>query len=102
MTIIKDASELRVKETDRLLAMANFLSISGINHKLYDDGIKIFGSSELLGGSFKSFDDHRIAMSIAVSSIVAKSETLIDDHEVASISYKNFWKDFGYLTGSNV
>ncbi len=101
-TIIKDASELRVKETDRLLAMSNFLTISGIKHQLYDDGLKIIGASSLLGGSFKSFDDHRIAMSIAISSIVAKNETIIDDHEVASISYKHFWNDFSSVTGSNV
>jgi 3-phosphoshikimate 1-carboxyvinyltransferase len=101
-TIIKDASELRVKETDRLLAMSSFLTISGVNHSLYKDGIKIIGNSELLGGSFKSFDDHRIAMSVAISSIVAKNETIIDDHEVASISYKRFWKDFNFITGSNV
>lgn len=101
-TIIRDASELRVKETDRLLAMSNFLTISSVKHKLYEDGLKIIGGSELLGGSFKSYDDHRIAMSIAISSIVAKNETIIDDHEVASISYKSFWHHFNYVTGSNV
>ena len=96
-TYIKNAEELRYKETDRLLAMSKFLEKSKIEHTLYDDGIKIFGNGEFIGGEFDTYDDHRIAMSVAISSIVAKNKTVINDHEVASISYKNFYKHLEQL-----
>ena len=96
-TIIKNAEELRYKETDRLFAMSKFLEKSKIEHTLYDDGIKILGNKEFIGGEFNSYDDHRIAMSVAISSIIAKNKTLIKDHEVASISYKNFYKHLEQL-----
>ena len=96
-TYIKNAEELRYKETDRLLAMSKFLEKSKIEHTLYDDGIKIFGNGQFIGGEFDTYDDHRIAMSVAISSIVAKNKTVINDHEVASISYKNFYKHLEQL-----
>ena len=96
-TIIRNAEELRFKETDRLLAMSKFLEKSKINHSLYDDGIKIVGGNEFIGGEFDAYDDHRIAMSVAISSIVSKNMTIIKDHEVASISYKNFYKHLELL-----
>ena len=96
-TYIKNAEELRYKETDRLLAMSKFLEKSKIEHNLYDDGIKIFGNGQFTGGEFDTYDDHRIAMSIAISSIIAKNKTVINDHEVASISYKNFYKHLEQL-----
>ena len=96
-TYIKNAEELRYKETDRLLAMSKFLEKSKIEHTLYDDGIKIFGNGQFIGGEFDTYDDHRIAMSVAISSIIAKNKTVINDHEVASISYKNFYKHLEQL-----
>ena len=96
-TIIKNAEELRFKETDRLLAMSKFLDKSNINHQLKEDGMEVNGNSDFIGGEFESFDDHRIAMSIAISSIVAKNNTIINNHEVASISYKNFYKHLELL-----
>ena len=68
-----------------------------INHSLYDDGIKIVGGNEFIGGEFDAYDDHRIAMSVAISSIISKNKTVIKDHEVASISYKNFYKHLELL-----
>ena len=97
ITYIKNAEELRYKETDRLLAMSKFLEKSKIEHTLYDDGIKILGNGQFIGGEFDSYDDHRIAMSVAISSIIAKNKTVIKDHEVASISYKNFYKHLEQL-----
>ena len=96
-TYIKNAEELRYKETDRLLAMSKFLEKSKIEHTLYDDGIKIFGNGQFIGGEFDTYDDHRIAMSVAISSIIAKNKTVINDHEVSSISYKNFYKHLEQL-----
>mgnify|MGYP001309790670 FL=1 len=97
ITYIKNAEELRYKETDRLLAMSKFLEKSKIEHTLYDDGIKILGNGQFIGGEFDSYDDHRIAMSVAISSLIAKNKTVINDHEVASISYKNFYKHLEQL-----
>ena len=96
-TVIRNAEELRFKETDRLLAMSKFLEKSKINHSLYDDGIKIVGGNEFIGGEFDAYDDHRIAMSVAISSIISKNKTVIKDHEVASISYKNFYQHLELL-----
>ena len=92
-TLIKDATELRIKETDRLFAISKFFKDSGIRHELFEDGMLLEGNGEFKGGNFESFGDHRIAMAIAISSIVASGETEIDDHQVASVSYKNFWED---------
>ena len=77
--------------------MSKFLEKSKIEHTLYDDGIKIFGNGQFIGGEFDTYDDHRIAMSVAISSIIAKNKTVINDHEVASISYKNFYKHLEQL-----
>ena len=77
--------------------MSKFLEKSKINHSLYDDGIKIVGGNEFIGGEFDAYDDHRIAMSVAISSIISKNKTVIKDHEVASISYKNFYKHLELL-----
>ena len=76
------------------MSSRGFLKKSKIEHSLYDDGIKIFGNGQFIGGEFDTYDDHRIAMSVAISSIIAKNKTVINDHEVASISYKNFYKQF--------
>ena len=100
-TIIKDASELRVKETDRLFAMSEFLKVSNIKHDLFDDGIQISGNSNFSGGNFDSFNDHRIAMSIAISSLISDQETIINNHEAASVSYKQFWNHLESLKLDN-
>ena len=57
--------------------MSKFLDKSNIKHQLKEDGMEINGNSDFIGGEFESFDDHRIAMSIAISSIVAKNNTII-------------------------
>ena len=100
-TIIKDASELRVKETDRLFAMAEFLKSSNIKHNLFDDGIEILGDSDFSGGNFNSFNDHRIAMSIAISSLISDQETIINNSDVAAVSYKQFWDHLEILKLDN-
>lgn len=90
-TLIKDASELRVKESDRLKAISNVLSKLKVKHINNDDGILIFGSKKLSGGIHQTFGDHRIAMAIGVAGLVSEDSITIKNAEVASISYKNFW-----------
>lgn len=100
-TIIRDAEELRVKETDRIAAVADVLSVLGANITATDDGMIIEGKAKLTGGKIKSYDDHRIAMMGAIASIFANEEIIIDNISSVAISYPNFFKDFTKITTDN-
>ena len=89
-TVIKDAEELRVKESDRLAVMATELGKMGANITELADGLEIVGGSQLKGTEVDSFTDHRIAMSLAIAAINAVGKTTIHRAEAASISYPNF------------
>ena len=89
-TIIKDAAELRVKESDRIKAMATELGKMGANIRELEDGLEITGGNQLNGAEVDSFTDHRIAMSLAIAALTAKGKTTIHRAEAASISYPNF------------
>jgi len=93
-TEIRDAEELRVKETDRLHAMAQNLQALGADVKEREDGLIIEGRGpSLLGGSVKSFGDHRIAMSMGVAGLVAHGATSIGGAECARVSFPGFWSE---------
>ena len=89
-TIIKDAEELRVKESDRLAVMATELGKMGANIIEHPDGLEITGGATLTGAETDSYTDHRIAMSLAIAALNANSETKIHRAEAASISYPTF------------
>ena len=89
-TVIKDAAELRVKESDRLAAMATELSKMGAKVSELPDGLEITGGHSLTGTDLDSYTDHRIAMSLAIAALNAKGKTIIHRAEAASISYPNF------------
>ncbi len=89
-TVIKDAQELRVKESDRLAVMATELGKMGAQIKELPDGLEITGGATLTGADLDSFTDHRIAMSLAIASLNAQGTTTIHRAEAASISYPNF------------
>ena len=89
-TVIKDAAELRVKESDRLAVMARSLGKMGANISELADGLEITGGNELKGTEVDSFTDHRIAMSLAIAALNATGKTTIHRAEAASISYPNF------------
>ena len=89
-TVIKDAAELRVKESDRLAVMATELGKMGANITELADGLEIVGGSQLKGTEVDSFNDHRIAMSLAIAALNAVGKTTIHRAEAASISYPNF------------
>jgi 3-phosphoshikimate 1-carboxyvinyltransferase len=90
-TIIKDAEELRVKESDRIKVMASELTKMGAKITERPDGLEITGGGSLIGAELDSYTDHRIAMSLAIAAIMAKGETKIDRAEAASISYPTFF-----------
>ena len=89
-TVIKDAQELRVKESDRLAVMATELGKMGAQIKELPDGLEITGGATLTGADLDSFTDHRIAMSLAIAALNAQGTTTIHRAEAASISYPNF------------
>lgn len=89
-TVLRDARELRVKETDRIAAMAANLSKAGVSVVETADGMEITGGDRLLGCTADSFGDHRIAMSMIMAGLVAKGETTVTDVGCISTSFPSF------------
>lgn len=89
-TLIKDAAELRVKESDRLAVMASELNRMGAKITELPDGLEIAGETPLTGAEVDSHTDHRIAMSLAIAALNAKGSTTIHRAEAAAISYPEF------------
>ncbi len=98
-TEIRDAQELRVKETDRLHAMAENLNALGADVQEREDGLIIDGNGpNLLSTTVSSFDDHRIAMAMGVAGLVAHGSTSINEAECAKVSFPGFWDELSRLT----
>ena len=91
-TIIRHAGELRVKETDRIAAIAHNLRALGVQVIELKDGLEIHGPAPLRGAKLPSFGDHRIAMAFAVAGLFADGETTIQDAECIRGSYPGFEK----------
>lgn len=89
-TVIRDAAELRVKESDRIAVMANQLNRMGARVTELPDGMEIVGSTPLKGTEVDSYTDHRIAMSLAIAALATSGNTVIQRAEAASISYPEF------------
>ena len=93
VTIVKDAKELRTKESDRLQAMADSLSSFGVKHELEEDGIKIYGLGSkgvLNSTNINSHGDHRIAMASAIGSLRSENEVKVLDCINVNTSFPNF------------
>ena len=97
-TSIRDARELRHKETDRIHAMVQGLSTLGAAIVEREDGFEIEGRETLSGGEVDSFGDHRIAMSLAVAALAAAEPVTIHGAEAASVSYPAFWDDLASIS----
>ena len=89
-TIVRDARELRVKETDRIAVMAAELRKLGAVIEERPDGFRIMGPQQLTGGEVEGHDDHRIAMSLTVAGMVAAEGAVINDAECAGDSFPGF------------
>ena len=98
---IKGASELRIKETDRLAVMARQLKRMGARVDEHHDGLTIYGGNDLKGCDLDSEEDHRVAMSLAIASIMANSNSTLRRSEAAAISYQDFWNDLQRLQQRN-
>ena len=97
-TIIKDAAELKVKESDRIAVMVDNLSRMGAHITATDDGMIIEGGYPLHGAIIDPHLDHRIAMSFAVAALASEGETNIKDSDCVKISYPNFYEDLFKLS----
>lgn len=97
-TIIKDAAELKVKESNRIDVCVNNLKSMGADVTATDDGMIINGGNELHGSVIDSKLDHRIAMSFAIAALMAKGTTSITNAECVNISYPGFYSDLKMLS----
>jgi 3-phosphoshikimate 1-carboxyvinyltransferase len=88
---VSDASELRIKETDRIRTMVDNLRRMGVDAEESPDGMRIPGRQKLRGAKIDSFGDHRIAMAFAVAGLAAEGETVVRDAGAASVSFPEFW-----------
>jgi 3-phosphoshikimate 1-carboxyvinyltransferase len=98
-TIIRNAAELRVKESDRIQASISWLNGAGVDAVGTDDGMIVPGGGSIGGGQFQSYDDHRLAMSLGVAGLISTEPITILDPDVAGISYPSYWAIIGELGG---
>jgi len=96
---VRDAAELRVKETDRIHAMVEGLNAIGGKAVATADGCVITGVSDFQGGKIKSYDDHRVVMSFAVAGLKSRVPIRIDETRSIETSYPAFFDDLTRLTG---
>ena len=101
VTRITDAGELRVKETDRIRALALNLRAVGVVVEELEDGLEIQGGEGPLVGRVESFDDHRIAMAFGILGALSENEIEVGNPEVVEVSYPTFWRDLRYVIGKS-
>lgn len=97
-TVIRNAEELRVKETDRIATVVENLQAMGAEVEEFEDGMEITGGRPLKGAELDCFGDHRIAMAFAVAGMFADGETLINNTECVATSYPGFDEDLKTMT----
>ena len=90
--MIRDARELRFKETDRIAATAKNLKAMGAAVEEFDDGLRVLGAAHLKGATLETFGDHRIAMGFSVAALLADGESEITGSECVSVSFPNFFE----------
>lgn len=96
-TIIKDAEELKVKETNRIDTVVNELKKLGAKIEATEDGMIIYGKSVLSGGTVSSHGDHRIGMMLAIAALLCENEAELVNPEAISVSYPNFFAHLNSL-----
>lgn len=96
-TIIRDAAELKVKESDRIASVTENLTAMGADVEATEDGMIIHGGKPLHGAKIRTYMDHRIAMSFSVAGLAADGEASFDDASCVDISYPTFFSDIKHL-----
>jgi 3-phosphoshikimate 1-carboxyvinyltransferase len=89
--VIRDAAELRIKETDRIATVADNFKRMGIEIEVTPDGMRVPGKQKFRAAAFDSFGDHRIAMAFAVAALRGDGDSTIDNADAASVSFPEFW-----------
>lgn len=97
-TVIRNAGELRVKESDRLAVVARHLQAMGADITEFPDGLEIRGGRPLHGATLTSHGDHRIAMAFAIAGLFADGETVIEDTDCVETSYPGFYEQLRALS----
>jgi 3-phosphoshikimate 1-carboxyvinyltransferase len=95
---VKDAAELRIKETDRIRTVVENLRLMGVAAEELPDGLVVPGRQKLRAAELNSYGDHRIAMAFAVAALSADGESVIEGAEAASVSFPEFWDTLGRIT----
>ena len=98
-TVIKDAEELRVKETDRIAAVVEELTKLGADITATEDGMVINGPTPLYGADLKTYGDHRLGMMAAVAALAAEGPVSMDDPDCIAVSYPGFMEHIHQLIG---
>lgn len=93
-TVIRDAQELKVKETNRIRAVVDEFKKCGIDIIETDDGMIINGGKPIKGADFKTYGDHRMAMSLSILAQLAEGDSTLDDSECVAVSYPKYFEDF--------
>ncbi|RFU69101.1 3-phosphoshikimate 1-carboxyvinyltransferase [Bacillus sp. V59.32b] len=99
VTVIKDAAELKVKETNRIDTVAKELTALGADITATDDGLIIKGDASLHGGTVSSHGDHRIGMMLAIAGLIAQGEMNLQDPSAIEVSYPHFFEHLSQLIG---
>lgn len=97
-TVIRDAAELKVKESDRIRLVTENLAAMGADVTATDDGMIIRGGRPLHGAHIKTHGDHRIAMGFSIASLAVAGDTVIDDEGCIDVSYPGFFRDLSKIT----
>jgi len=100
-TVIRDAGELRLKESDRIDTTVSELGRLGARVESRQDGMVIEGAGRLSGGVCQSHGDHRLAMALAVAGALAQGETTVLGADAAAVSYPDFWLHLAQLCGND-
>ncbi|MBS4173270.1 3-phosphoshikimate 1-carboxyvinyltransferase [Bacillus sp. FJAT-49736] len=98
-TIIKNAEELKVKETNRIDAVVAELTRLGAKIEATDDGMIIYGKSTLTGGFVSSYGDHRIGMMLAIAALICQEEVFLEGSDAINVSYPGFFEDIQKIIG---
>lgn len=96
-TVIRDAAELRVKESDRIRALVRNLAAVGVEAEELPDGLVVHGTDRPLKGRVEAFHDHRIAMAFGILGALPGNEIQVDDPDVARVSFPGFWTLLGRI-----
>jgi 3-phosphoshikimate 1-carboxyvinyltransferase len=99
LTVVRDAGELRHKESDRIVSTVTMLAKLGADIREREDGFEVHGPCTLRGGSVDSGGDHRLTMALAIAGLLAEGETVVSGAEAASVSHPEFWSNLARLTG---